>query len=165
MPNLKAGSYAEVFGTVVDDIVLKSRQYRSIVTVSWGSTSPVRQRNFFHYQDIVDDIWNITTLQHVPIVFAAGNHAQAVDMTGRPRLPTDTFPAALVDENQLEGLLGVANSNLIGERWRTSQRTRRHGLFAPGVDIKCAALHSNFEHQTSTGTSFCDFPPLSYINR
>lgn len=25
MPNLKAGSYVEVFGTVVDDIVLKSR--------------------------------------------------------------------------------------------------------------------------------------------
>ena len=162
MPDLTAGSVSEVFADIADDIRSKKRDYQSVVSVSWGSKIPTQVEYYHYYGDIQENIVEIASLLHVPMIFAAGNEAKEVGQAYGPRrLATDTFPAELVDFSRIfpsnAGLLSAANCDLHAQRYATSQRTEDRNIFAPGVNIKCASHLSNRGVQQDTGTSFCEF--------
>ncbi|KAL8868309.1 MAG: hypothetical protein Q9174_005076 [Haloplaca sp. 1 TL-2023] len=161
MADLTPASLQEAFRDTANDIRRNRRQYRSILTISWGSKSTIQQKIFEWYYNVEANIREITTDLHALIVFAAGNSGEDLDpRLHRPRLKADTFPASLVDapldktKAPHEGLLGVANCDFLGVRVPSSQQTKAHSLFAPGEDIKCATNDSNNGEHINTGTSF-----------
>lgn len=165
MPDLTPASTAEVFSTITDHILEKQRQGQSIVTASWGSKVPVKiadpdpSGHWSYWRSVRRDLQELTHTESV-VLLAAGNAAQEMDRLGHPRLNVDTAPAIFAAEFDMLRLLVVSNVDNAGWLWRTSQTftngfSARFSVFAPGVQVKCAAHNSNSDVGIKTGTSFC----------
>ncbi|KAL8753280.1 MAG: hypothetical protein Q9184_005468 [Pyrenodesmia sp. 2 TL-2023] len=118
MPDLSAASVSEVLEDVANDIQDKKRQYLSIINISWGSKESVLVKQYEFHTRMFFSIWHLSIDLHVPIVFSAGNDATLKDRFGRPRLRSDTFPAAATEQNAKT--LSASNCDFRGRRWRTS---------------------------------------------
>ena len=172
MPDYTAASVAEALWTISDHIKSQGRQHRSLVMIPWGSRKPV---NAFRtperkYWSQVHGYLRQLTLQDTWCIFAAGNKAierrSAFDPRRRSMMDTEpglylydqgspTFPQAVL-------ALAVSNTNNYGGLYHTSQVARYQSIharnvFAPGVDVKCAAHDSERGHTIQTGTSFCQY--------
>ena len=167
MPDLRPLSTCEIFSTISDHIQEHGRQGRSVISVSWGSRSPIRMGDidrggyWSHWRRVREQIRELSDSGNV-VIFAAGNAAQERDASGRYRLEVDTAPAIFAVKSNINRLLAVSNVDNRGSLWRTSQRVfgvtnARWNLFAPGVRVQCAALGSFVNVETQTGTSFCAF--------
>ncbi|KAG7001368.1 hypothetical protein G7Y79_00032g067210 [Physcia stellaris] len=164
MPDLSLASIGEVFSTIADDMKFYRRTRKSVVTVSWGSRTPIDEMSptegqFWnkikrHLQELTD--------ADVPCIFAAGDAAEKPASRGRQgkRTFVDTLPAAWVSSGMRALIASSTNNN--GERWKNSQydtynpRSQGKGfnIFAPGVNVQCASYDSRWAYQNRTGTSF-----------
>lgn len=173
MPDLSLASIGEVFSTIADDMKFYRRTRKSVVTISWGSRTPVDEMSptegqFWnkikrHLQELTD--------ADVPCIFAAGDAAEKPASRGRQgkRTFVDTLPASWVSSGMRALIASSTNNN--GERWKGSQydtynpRSQGKGfnIFAPGVNVQCASHDSRWAYQKRTGTSFCEFLPNSNI--
>lgn len=165
MPDLRSLSTCEVFSTISDHIRENDRQGRSIVTVSWGSKYPIKPRDigrggyWSHWRRVRKPLGELSDSGNL-VIFAAGNEARQPDFFGQYRREVDTAPAIFTYDSNILNLLAVSNVDNGGSLWPTSQRNlanilKRRNLYAPGVDVKCAAHDGNLGFQTETGTSFC----------
>lgn len=165
MPDLRSGSIGQIFSTITDHIRLHGRQGRSIVSVSWGATEPsdLSRRSIVAMKEDIQELERESTF----ILFAAGNAALKVDRHGQKRARIDTAPAMLSDGRSRS--IVVSNTDRSGFLYATSQSFDNlmpgvrapNNLFAPGVDVQCAAHDSNRGFSVRTGTSFCK--SLAYL--
>ena len=172
MPDYTAASVAEVLWTISDHIKSHARNHSSLVLVPWGSRKPA---NTFRtpekkYWSQVHRYLRQLTLLDTWCVFAAGNKAlhRPSPFGRRRRSMMDTEPGLyLYDQGsatfpQAVLALAVSNINNYGELYPTSQVARSQSIharnvFAPGVDVKCAAFDSEQGYKIQTGTSFCQY--------
>ncbi|KAL8758120.1 MAG: hypothetical protein Q9184_004021 [Pyrenodesmia sp. 2 TL-2023] len=163
MPDLTPLSTGEVFSTITDHILENGRRGQSIISVSWGSKAPVsiedhnRGVHWSHWRRVGRQVGELDALSI--ILFAAGNAALEMDSLGRDRRDVDTAPAIYAARLAITKALAVSNVDNRGRLWRTSQSVLKpdvswKNLFAPGVQIKCAAHDSDLNVRIRTGTSF-----------
>lgn len=169
MPDLTIASLSEVLPLIEQDIQAKRRARRSFVSISWGSIDPVA------FPLAGDDIlWNelhedmARLMESAVIVCAAGNDATGFIRRHRRKM-VDTAPAAftfppyrtaLGEQSRL--LVVVGNSDNRGKRHSSSQQLRTGvypQIYAPGVNVQCAAFDSPTGSIHDTGTSFCKYRP------
>ena len=168
MADRSEASMAGVFGTIYDYITEKSRQGKSVVSVSWGSGSPLSykfpnvppvERLPAHWQqmhDYIKELYEISVL----VVAAAGDSARKMDAQGRLRQYIDSPPALL--QLYLSNVVPVGNCYNDGVRRWSSQLSAlgigRDRLCAPRVLIKCAdSISAAKGYKITTGTSYCTF--------
>ncbi|KAI4246655.1 MAG: hypothetical protein L6R42_009840, partial [Xanthoria sp. 1 TBL-2021] len=137
----RAGA-AEVFETIMQDIVTKRRTHHSVVSYSYGSYT-----NRSDDQKMASDIMMIVR-RGVPVILAAGNNG--------PGFVT-RLPASIADrKDNLWGPIVVGAVDNNGNKAPSSEELR-YGrmLWAPGVDIECANTSPDISsYITETGTSF-----------
>ena len=180
MPDYTEGSGGEVLRYVIDDINVKGRQAKSVVSISWASigavSMPWASRGAYNtmgpghglLRTLKTQIYRLMAMK-VVIVCAAGNAAQEPSVHGGSRLTVDTLPAIFVSAFHVIGpyarFFVVGNSDINGLRYPTSQLLPPEWfpqVYAPGVNIKCASSTSSTGYETRTGTSFCK-SLLSYL--
>lgn len=176
MPDWSAASVEQILGTILMDIEAKSREEQSIITISWGSKSPVAlplTENDDTRRTVLVDL-AILQRKRVFTVCAAGNAAQELDLDGKPRRVVDTAPAVLFQSAPISGGSGfdeyafliAGNCDNYGREHPTSQiegltkyTVRKGWSYAPGVDVQCASSFSTTASVRDTGTSFCKIFP------
>ena len=173
MADRSEASMDKVFGTIYDDITLKRRQGKSVVSVSWGSDRPLSyqfphippyERLPAHWQLMIDYIQKLYQIS-VLVVVAAGNNAASVGAQGRRREFVDSPPALL--QLYLPNVVAVGNAYRDGaRRWQSqlSDTVVSHNrLFAPGYQVSCADSATPKGYKTVSGTSFCTCPFLNLV--
>ena len=169
MPDYTAASIAEVFWTIFDDIKSHGRQQRSLVVIPWGSRKRVNSFDPSEraYWSLIHGHLRRLTLQGTWCVFAAGDEAQerrsSVDRRRRSLMDTepglylyDQGPAAIPRDLLA---LAVSNTDFNGTLHLTSQVAQSYSIyarnvFAPGVEIRCAAYDTERGFSIQTGMSF-----------
>lgn len=161
MPDYSEASIAGILGTIIDDITARSRQGKSVVSISWGSKAPMTPPFPRGWQDLHDYRKQLRRVLKVDTVVAAGNSANYKNSRGEKRTIADTAPAIFRDWEMGRGgasFFVVENCFNNGSRHPTSQI---HDTFlfrydiifsicAPGVDVVCPT-------GKWTGTSFCEY--------
>ncbi|KAI4135723.1 MAG: hypothetical protein LQ341_005841 [Variospora aurantia] len=134
---------AEIFDTIMQDIVAKRRAHHSVVNFSFGSNGKQKMVERKQASDIM-----MLVRRGIPVIAGAGN--------GGPGFVT-RFPAKLSDrEDNLWGPIVVGAVDWFGEKAEFSKELQ-YGrmLWAPGEDIKCAAESPDIaSYSLENGTSF-----------
>ncbi|KAL8917357.1 MAG: hypothetical protein Q9208_007974, partial [Pyrenodesmia sp. 3 TL-2023] len=164
-PDLSTESTGDMFSTIADHILEHGREGRSVISVSWGSKTPVsiedisrRGSRWSYWRTLREGVVELYLTGSI-VLFAAGNAALQLDKLGRERRDVDTAPATFAEGFMVRTVFVVSNVENSGRRWRTSQRILTPyapglNIFAPGVQVKCAAHDSNLNVGIKTGTSF-----------
>ncbi|CAO1605864.1 hypothetical protein XANCAGTX0491_009369 [Xanthoria calcicola] len=137
----RAGA-AEIFETVMQDIVVKGRMHHSVVSYSYGSYT-----NRSDDRKMASDIMMIVR-RGVPVILAAGNDG--------PGFITK-LPARLADlKDNLQGPIVVGSVDKDGHKAPSSEELRTgQMLWATGVEITCADTSPDISsYITASGTSF-----------
>lgn len=160
MPDYSYSSLWQILPTIERHIRQTGRQEKSVVSMSWGSIASFDDLHKYSKTNLWDhmseEMIKIHTLETV-IIASAGNSAEEVRSKGGTRLLSDTFPTILGPDHRYS-VLGVGNCDNYGYRVRSSQ-VPEGGVYAPGVNIKCASDRSANGFWTWSGTSFCELKP------
>ncbi|KAL9631050.1 MAG: hypothetical protein Q9164_006099 [Protoblastenia rupestris] len=157
MSDYSVASILEAIRITYHHIDTYNRRRRSVVNISWGSTSifdltpeQIETWNIINYE-----IYSNLDRQAVKIVFAAGNAATEKTARGQSRKNIDTFPIRNYFSLFSEGIV-VGNSDNRGYKYKSSQESSGdiRMIYAPGVNVKCAKPDSNTGYNVWTGTSF-----------
>ena len=153
---------ASIFDTVWQDIQSKSRQKKSVVTISWSSGNPTDNDHLSpSHAKMKREIQNLLN-NDVIVVSSAGNHALEKDKEGKLRTNIDTAPS--IFSSNTYPLIVVGNCDNTGERQASSQGGDSVTILAPGVDVVCSTDTGSLTIRRS-GTSFCKLLPFIYRSR
>ena len=154
IPDLSEASFVEVWEVIVRDIVAKNRRYHSVVNFSYSDRGKLDAAKLAFWRKTYQDITDLIRMG-VPITVSAGNEGPGY---------ISSFPANGADHwGYIDDPIVVGAVDNVGNQASFSEQLRiGRMIWAPGVDIRCAAgSPSTSGFRTVNGTSVGKRPMTS----